>query len=80
MKKLRMVIPLVILLCFTFSYQQGEEVAEEPAIDVEAEKANIRTVLDQYAEAWKSSNIDHFSKIFSHDVDIVIFDTQKRYG
>jgi len=79
MKKLRMIIPLVILLCFTFSYQQGEEVAEEPAVDVEAEKANIRTVLDQYAEAWKSSNIDHFSKIFSPDVDMVIFDSQKRY-
>ena len=28
MKKLLMVIPLVILLCFTFSCQQGEEVAE----------------------------------------------------
>ncbi len=79
MKKLRIIIPLVILLCFTFSYQQGEEVAEESAVDVEAEKANIRTVLDQYAQAWKSSNIDHFSKIFSHDVDMVIFDSQKRY-
>lgn len=79
MKKSRMIIPLVILLCFTFSCQQGEEVAEEPTVDVEAEKANIRTVLDQYAEAWKSSNIDHFSKIFSHDVDMVIFDSQKRY-
>ncbi len=79
MKKLRMIIPLVILLCFTFSYQQGEEIAEEPAVDVEAEKANIRTVLDQYAEAWKSSNIDHFSKIFSRDVDMVIFDSQKKY-
>ena len=37
MKKLLMVIPLVFLLCFTFSCQQGEEVAEEPAVDVEAD-------------------------------------------
>jgi hypothetical protein len=29
MKKLFMVLPLVFLLCFTFSCQQGEEVAEE---------------------------------------------------
>jgi pimeloyl-ACP methyl ester carboxylesterase len=37
MKKLLSVIPLVILLCFTFScQQQGEKVAEEPAVDVEA--------------------------------------------
>lgn len=81
MKKLLMIISLVILLCFTFScQQQGEEVAaEEPAVDIEAEKANIRTVFDQYAEAWKSSNIDYFSKIFSHDADMVIFDTETRY-
>ena len=80
MKKLLLILPLVFLLCFTFSCQQYlEEVAEEPVVDVEAEKANIRTVLDQYAEAWKSSNIDHFSKIFSHDEDMVIFDGQNRY-
>jgi len=79
MKKLLMVIPLVFLLCFTFSCQQAEEVAEEPVVDVEAEKANILAVFDQYAEAWKALNIDLFSEIFSHDADMVIFDTQTRY-
>jgi uncharacterized protein (TIGR02246 family) len=80
MKKLFMIIPLIFLLCFTFSCQQQvEEVAEEPVVDVEAEKANIQTVFDQYAEAWKASNIDLFSEIFSHDADMVIFDTQTRY-
>ena len=34
MKKLLMVIPLVILLCFTFGCQQGEEVAEEVGVKV----------------------------------------------
>ncbi len=79
MKKLLMVIPLVILLCFTFSCQQGEEVAEEPAVDVEAEKANIQSVFDKYAKAWKALNIDLFAEIFSHDADMVIFDTETRY-
>ncbi len=37
MKKLLMIIPLVFLLCITFGCKQGEEVAEEPAVDVEAE-------------------------------------------
>ncbi len=37
MKKLFMILPLAFLLCFTFGCQQGEEVAEEPAVDVEAE-------------------------------------------
>jgi len=76
MKKLLSILPLVILLCFTFGCQQGEDVAEEPAVDIEAEKANIRTLFDQYAEAWESLNIDHFSEIFSDDADMVIFDTQ----
>jgi proline iminopeptidase len=37
MKKLFMVLPLVLLLCFTFGCQKGEEVAEEPVVDVEAD-------------------------------------------
>ncbi len=79
MKRLLTIIPLVILLCFTFSCQQGEEVAEEPAVDVEAEKANIQSVFDQYAKAWKTKNIDLFAEIFSHDADMVIFDAETRY-
>lgn len=35
MKKLPMIIPLVILLCFTFGCQRGEEAAEEPNIYVD---------------------------------------------
>ncbi len=33
MKKLLLVIPLVVLLCFTFGCQQGKEVAEEATPD-----------------------------------------------
>ncbi|MEE8604693.1 MAG: nuclear transport factor 2 family protein [Candidatus Aminicenantaceae bacterium] len=79
MKKLLLILPLVFLLCFSFSCQKGEEVAEEPVVDVEAEKANIQSVFDQYAKAWKTKNIDLFAEIFSHDADMVIFDTQTRY-
>ena len=41
MKKLLMDLPLVFLLCLTFSCQKAEEVAEEPAVDIGAEKAEI---------------------------------------
>jgi hypothetical protein len=37
MKKLFMVLPLVFLLCLTFGYQHGEDVAEGPVMDNEAE-------------------------------------------
>ncbi len=52
MKKLLMVTPLVILLCFTFGCQQGEEVAE---IMSEQEKEEIAQAvverLDDYVDA-----------------------------
>ncbi len=52
MKKLFMILPLVLVLCFTFSCQQGEEVAEEAGVaplsdeDVAAIKA-IGSALDK---------------------------------
>jgi uncharacterized protein (TIGR02246 family) len=48
MKKLLMILPFVFLLCFTFSCQKAEEVAEEPAVDVEAEIAAIKNLREQY--------------------------------
>ena len=48
MKKLLLIIPLVTLLCFTFSCQQGEEVAEEPVVDVVAEEEAIRKLTTDW--------------------------------
>jgi len=48
MKKLLLVIPLVFLLCFTFSCQQGEEVAEEPVVDIAAEEEAIRKLTTDW--------------------------------
>lgn len=45
MKKQLMVLPLVFLLFFTFGFHRGEEVAEEPAVDVAAEEEAIREVF-----------------------------------
>jgi len=45
MKNSLMIIPLVILLCFAFGCQQGEEVAEEPTVDVEAEREAVMAVF-----------------------------------
>ncbi len=41
MKKLLMIIPLVILLCFTFGCQQGEEVAEETKEEITSGTVNV---------------------------------------
>jgi len=70
MKKLLTVIPLVILLCFTFGCQKGEEAAEEPGVkalsdeDVAAIKA-LGPALDEAALAgdWDAVNV-----LFTEDV------------
>jgi len=76
MKKLLTVIPLVILLCFTFGCQQkGEEVAEEAVIDIEAEKAAVKTMLDEWIQCIETEDMELASKIFASDDDLVAFGT-----
>ena len=75
MKKLLTIIPLVILLCFTFSCQQGEEVAEEPVVDIEAEKAAVKACIDDFVTSWQTEDLELFSKIIAHDDDMVMFGT-----
>ena len=77
MKKLLMVISLVLVLCFVFSCQQGEEVAEEvePVVDLEAEKTSVKAVIDQFTQSIEVEDIELFSKLHAHDADMVIFGT-----
>jgi len=42
-------------------------------VDVEREKANIKSVLDKYVDAWETNDIELYLTIFSHDDDMVIF-------
>ncbi|HDZ26529.1 hypothetical protein LCGC14_0669500 [marine sediment metagenome] len=62
MKKLLMVVPLVILLCFTFGCQQGEEVAEEEKAVQEEPKEVM--ALAQERQAIAETNIK-FGEVFS---------------
>jgi ketosteroid isomerase-like protein len=78
MKKLVMVIPLVFLLCFGFCCQQQvEEVAEAPEaeVDIEAEKAAVKSMTDDFVTSWETEDMELFSRIFAHDDDMVIFGT-----
>ncbi len=67
MKKLLMIIPLVFLLCFTFSCQQGEEVAEEPVVDVEVDKEAIKKITDDFNAALNAGDIDKLVSLFTDD-------------
>jgi ketosteroid isomerase-like protein len=44
------------------------------SIDMSNEKGEVEQVLYKYAEAWHLKDIDLFSKLFSNDADMIIFD------
>ena len=59
MKKILMVIPLVILLCFTFGCQQGEE-----GITEEEEQA----FTDRVLEMWNEANITIVDEVYAPEI------------
>ena len=67
MKKLLTIIPLVFLLCFTFSCQQGEEVPEEPAVNVEADIAAIKAMFVNNSSVIASRDLDGWIAQFTED-------------
>ncbi len=72
MKKLLMIIPLVILLCFTFGCQAYKE---KPAVDIEAEKAAVKAVFDDWIKCGETEDMELFSKIIAPDDDMVVIAT-----
>ena len=72
MKKLLMIIPLVILLCFTFGCQQGEEVAEEPAVDVEP----LKNMLDEWVVLYTAGDFEKLVSFFYAENVVVMPDNQ----
>jgi len=67
MKKLLLILPLVFLLCFTFGCQQGEEVAEEPVVEVEADVEAIKKITDDFNAAINAGNIDKLVSLYTDD-------------
>jgi uncharacterized protein (TIGR02246 family) len=64
MKKFLIIIPLVILISFTFSCQKGEEVAEEPAVDIEAEKQAVAECFQALVDTAVEGDIDKYKSFF----------------
>jgi ketosteroid isomerase-like protein len=72
MRRLFMIIPLVLVFCFTLSCQQGEEVAEEPVVDVEAEKQVIRDMLKTAFEVENQKDVDAIMGLGFFAEDIIV--------
>jgi ketosteroid isomerase-like protein len=69
MKKLLLLITLGLALCFTFSCQKGEEVAEELVVDVEAEVQTLTKIEEEWGAAIAAGN---FEKVLSFYADNAI--------
>lgn len=41
-------------------------------VDIEAEKAKVKSVIDQFAKVWETKDLELLSEIFAHDADMVI--------
>ena len=69
MKKLLLVIPLVILLCFTFGCQQGEEVAEEVGVKALSDEdiAAIKAIGPALDKASLALDIDALLELWTED-------------
>jgi steroid delta-isomerase-like uncharacterized protein len=64
MKKLFLILPLICLLCFTLGCQKGEEVADEPVVDVEEQN---KALVMRYFEAVENGDLGAVKEIFSPD-------------
>ena len=67
MKKFLTIIPLVILLCFTFGCQKQAEEAE-PVVDVEADVAAIKAWYERYVAINNAGDFDSFGTSWTEDV------------
>ena len=72
MKKsfLIMIIPLVVLLCFTLSCQQGEDLAEEAEskANIEADKKALEMIREKELTAFNAGDVEGFISICTEDV------------
>jgi uncharacterized protein (TIGR02246 family) len=68
MKRLSTMTPLVIVLCLTAGCQtRGDEVVEEPAVDVEADVEAIRALFAHNASVINSGDLDGWIAQFTED-------------
>ena len=68
MKKLLIAIPLAFLLCLAFGCQKAEEVAEEPEVDIEAVKAELRARSKAAVAAEEAFDWENAVTFFAPDV------------
>ena len=67
MKKFLALLFLAVMFCFSVSCQQGEEVAEEPAVDLEAEREAVRVADMGWSNAFREKDVDAIPTFLADD-------------
>ena len=68
MKKLFTILPLVLVLCFTFSCQPGEDLVENPVVGVEADIEAIRNWVNLSYAAAGSGDFEGYISFWAEDL------------
>ena len=66
MKKMLMILPLILLLCFTFCCQKAEEVAEEGT------KIDLNDVADNIVKAFTGTDATAKANLYTEDAIFII--------
>lgn len=71
MKKLLMILPLVVLLCFTFGCEkEDDDVAEELAVNIEAEREAVLAADMAWSNAFREKNMEGMTSPLADDCAI----------
>jgi ketosteroid isomerase-like protein len=62
MKKLLLILPMVLLLCFTFGCQKAEEVAQEGLTEEE-----VNAIVGDVLKVWNNADMEACDRVFSAD-------------
>ncbi len=62
-----MILPLALILCFMLGCQRGEEVVEEPVVDVEADVQAIKSLIYEWYKAYYVGDVDKLVSLYTED-------------
>jgi len=82
MKNPILVVSLLLLICFAFGCQkQGQEAAEAPEANVEADVAAIKALLDGWVQLYNAEDFDRLvSTFYAEDAILIAPDIPVRKG
>jgi uncharacterized protein (TIGR02246 family) len=80
MRKLLFVIPLVLLICFSFGYQRKEKLDEQSSVDVQADVEAIKKLSDEYGAMVTAGDTEGFLNLFTNDAVLMPPNNQMLVG